>query len=95
MEGNDVLAVYEAVREAAQECRAGKGPVMLELLTYRITGHSRRDPNHYQPKPEREAWARREPIGRLGGSLTAAGIAGADELEAIRAKVTAELESAI
>ena len=95
VDGNDVLAVYEAAREAAEECRAGKGPVMLELLTYRITGHSRRDPSHYQPKPEREAWAQREPIGRFGGSLTAAGIAGADELEAIRAKVTAELESAI
>ena len=46
---------------AAEECRAGPGPVLLELLTYRRTGHSRRDPCHYQPKEEREAWAARDP----------------------------------
>jgi pyruvate dehydrogenase E1 component alpha subunit len=44
LDGNDVLAVYEAARQAAAECRAGRGPVFLELLTYRMTGHSRRDP---------------------------------------------------
>ena len=52
VDGNDVLAVYAATERAAAECRAGDGPVLLELLTYRRTGHSRRDPCHYQPKDE-------------------------------------------
>ncbi|MFC4310956.1 thiamine pyrophosphate-dependent enzyme [Steroidobacter flavus] len=68
VDGNDVLAVYEAAQRAAAECRAGKGPVLLELLTYRRTGHSRRDPCHYQPKDEREAWAQRDPIERFRAS---------------------------
>src|SRR3954469_16079847 len=47
IDGNDVLAVYEATRRAAERCRSGQGPVLLELLTYRRTGHSRRDACHY------------------------------------------------
>ena len=69
VDGNDVLAVHEAAKRAAEECRAGKGPVLLELLTYRRTGHSRRDPCHYQPKDEREAWAQRDPIDRFAERL--------------------------
>ena len=52
IDGNDVEAVLEGSRRAVETCRAGDGPVMLELLTYRQTGHSRRDPRHYQPKEE-------------------------------------------
>ncbi|MBV9642981.1 MAG: hypothetical protein JO334_05360, partial [Verrucomicrobia bacterium] len=44
VDGNDPLAVYEAATQAVEECRIGRGPVLLELLTYRRTGHSRRDP---------------------------------------------------
>ena len=68
VDGNDVLAVYEAARSAAAECRAGQGPVLLELLTYRRTGHSRRDACHYQPKDEREEWLGRDPIERFGSA---------------------------
>jgi len=69
VDGNDVLAVYEAAQRAVEEARSGKGPVLLELLTYRRTGHSRRDPCHYQPKDEREAWAQRDPIDRFAEVL--------------------------
>jgi 2-oxoisovalerate dehydrogenase E1 component len=69
VDGNDVMAVYEAARRAVAECREGNGPVLLELLTYRRTGHSRRDPCHYQPKDERESWAQRDPIDRLAERL--------------------------
>ena len=65
VDGNDVLKVYEAATRAVEECRAGNGPVLLELLTYRRTGHSRRDPCNYQPKDEREEWAKRDPIDRF------------------------------
>ena len=75
VDGNDVLAVYEAARAAAADCRRGRGPVLLELLTYRRTGHSRRDACHYQPKDEREDWFARDPIERLGRQLLERGLA--------------------
>lgn len=91
VDGNDVLAVYEATRKAAAECRAAKGPILLELLTYRRTGHSRRDPCHYQPKDEREAWAHRDPIGRFADQLELT----AEEREAIQRRIQQQLSEAV
>lgn len=91
VDGNDVLAVYEATRKAAAECRTGKGPVLLELLTYRRTGHSRRDPCHYQPKDEREAWAQRDPIDRFAQVLHLT----TEEREAIRQRIQQRLNEAV
>ena len=95
VDGNDVLAVYEAARQAAEECRDGRGPVLLELLTYRRTGHSRRDACHYQPQDEREAWARRDPIDRLGALLQERGLADQPALDAVRARVEAQFRAAV
>ena len=95
VDGNDVLAVYEAAKTAAEECRSGAGPVLLELLTYRATGHSRRDPCHYQPKDEREEWAARDPIERFGRMLVSRGVAGDADLEAIRARVLGQFDQAV
>ncbi len=50
VDGNDVLAVYQAAKTAVDRARAGEGPSLLELMTYRITGHSRRDPALTSPK---------------------------------------------
>ncbi len=69
VDGNNVLSVYEAASRAAEECRRGDGPVLLELLTYRRTGHSRRDPGNYQATDEKETWFSRDPIDRLGKVL--------------------------
>jgi pyruvate dehydrogenase E1 component alpha subunit len=70
VDGNDVLAVYEAARHAVAQCRAGNGPVLLELLTYRRTGHSRRDTCSYQPKEERQLWFSRDPLDRFASFLS-------------------------
>ena len=72
LDGNNVLEVYEATKAAVAECRSGQGPVLLELLTYRRTGHSRRDACHYQPKEEREYWFNRDPIDRFAQALVIA-----------------------
>lgn len=95
VDGNDVLAVYEAAGQAAEECRAGKGPVLLELLTYRTTGHSRRDPCHYQPKEEREEWARRDPIERLARALVQREDVEAADLDHIRASVEQQVNESV
>ncbi len=95
VDGNDVLAVFEATRKAAAECRRGDGPVLLELLTYRRTGHSRRDACHYQAKDEREEWFSRDPIDRLGKRLIEANLAAPADLEAIRSNVQRGFETAV
>jgi pyruvate dehydrogenase E1 component alpha subunit len=95
VDGNDVLAVLEAGRRAADDCRSGKGPVLLELMTYRRTGHSRRDPCHYQPKDERDQWYCRDPIERFGKVLQDRGNATQRELDQVREKVVAAFEAAV
>lgn len=84
VDGNDVLAVYEAARVAADTCRNGDGPVLLELLTYRRTGHSRRDPCHYQPDQEQQYWFGRDPIDIFADRLAQRNDITADELDSIR-----------
>ena len=69
VDGNDVLAVRAAAQAAVEDCRSGRGPVFLELLTYRCTGHSRRDPCHYQPAEERDAWRAGDPFVRFADAL--------------------------
>jgi TPP-dependent pyruvate/acetoin dehydrogenase alpha subunit len=95
VDGNDLIAVYEAARCAAEECRQGQGPVLLELLTYRRTGHSRRDPCQYQAKDEREAWFSKDPIARFAKILLTHSDVGQTDLDRIQAKVSCELIDAV
>jgi pyruvate dehydrogenase E1 component alpha subunit len=93
--GNDVLAVYEASEKAAKRCRSGEGPVLLELMTYRITGHSRRDPCHYQPREEKKEWLNRDPIKLFRSKLLKRKDIPEQELEQISSKVTEQIANAI
>lgn len=95
LDGNDVLAVYQATRRAAERCRKGEGPVLLELLTYRLTGHSRRDPAHYQPKEEQQHWFARDPLLTFPKVLLERGDVEQGDLEAIHQKVDRSIELAI
>jgi TPP-dependent pyruvate/acetoin dehydrogenase alpha subunit len=95
VDGNDVLAVYEAARSAVTDCRRGRGPVLLELLTYRRTGHSRRDACHYQPKDERDFWFARDPIDLLGRRLVDYGLNSQADLDAIRSDAKRRFEAAV
>ena len=56
VDGNDVLAVYKAAKEAVDECRAGRGPVLIEVKTMRMKGHAQHDPAEYVPKEMFEYW---------------------------------------
>lgn len=77
VDGNDVLAVDEAAREAVAAIRAGGGPRFIVAKTYRLTGHTAADPAPYRPKEEVEAAWRHEPIARLAQVLADAGVKGA------------------
>lgn len=71
VDGNDVLAVYAATKEAADRARRGEGPTLLELLTYRVAPHSSSDdPTRYRPSQEGETWRAQDPIVRLEAFLT-------------------------
>lgn len=66
VDGNDVLAVLGAVREGVQRAANGGGPTFIELLTYRVGGHSTSDdPRIYRSEDEVDAWRRADPIVRL------------------------------
>lgn len=95
VDGNDVLAVYEAAQHAASRCREGRGPMLLELLTYRRTGHSRRDACNYQPQAERDAWYARDPIDRFAQVLTSRVVADENLLAEIRQKTCHEFQLAV
>jgi TPP-dependent pyruvate/acetoin dehydrogenase alpha subunit len=95
VDGNDVLAVYEATMEAAENARNGKGPILLELMTYRITGHSRRDPALYQPEAERKEALANEPIGRFAKKLLAEMRCTQAQLDWIRTEVKTEVQTAL
>lgn len=74
VDGNDALAVYEAVHRARQECLSGAGPVLIECKTYRWGGHGTSDEQLYQPKDEIARWKERCPIKKLKFSLMQAGV---------------------
>ena len=74
IDGNDVVAVRQAVAAAAARARAGDGPTVIEALTYRHHGHSRTDPGKYRPKEEVEAWLKRDPLLVLAERLRDRGV---------------------
>jgi acetoin:2,6-dichlorophenolindophenol oxidoreductase subunit alpha len=76
VDGNDVLAVDEATREAVVAIRAGGGPRFIVAKTYRLTGHTASDPAAYRPKDEVDAAWRDDPIARLAQTLADAGVKG-------------------
>jgi TPP-dependent pyruvate/acetoin dehydrogenase alpha subunit len=95
VDGNDVLAVYEAAGRAIDRARSGDGPTLLECKTYRMVGHSRSDPRTYRSKDEETEWAARDPILRLATHLTAHGQITDALLAEIEAQVAAEIDDAV
>ncbi len=92
VDGNDVLAVYEATRAMVEAARAGGGPQMLEVKTFRMKGHAEHDDAGYVPKELFEEWRKKDPIERFERHLLSGGLATQEELEAITATVQAELD---
>ena len=93
VDGNDVEVVYNTVKEAAEYVRSGKGPMIVELLTYRTKGHHVGDPGKYKNPEEQAAWLKRDPLIIAEEKLTARGVTAA-ELEELRAKIDVEIEEA-
>jgi len=96
VDGNDVLAVYAAMKEAVERARKGDGPTFLEAKTYRIVAHSSDDDDRrYRTREEVEKWAKRDPIAAFAAKLDDIGVleeAGRIEIEK---RVDSEVEEAI
>jgi pyruvate dehydrogenase E1 component alpha subunit len=95
VDGNDVLAVYEATQRAAAHARSGLGPYLLECKTFRMTGHSAHDAAHYVPKRLFEEWEKLDPIVRLEQRMLDRGWAAQSEINQIRAEVLQEVDDAV
>jgi pyruvate dehydrogenase E1 component alpha subunit len=96
VDGQDVLAVHEAIQAAVERARAGDGPSMVECKTYRFRTHSEgtRDISHYEPRPpeEVEAWKKRDPIKLFQEKLINQGVLSEADVERIDQQAIAEAE---
>ncbi|HXX29491.1 MAG TPA: pyruvate dehydrogenase (acetyl-transferring) E1 component subunit alpha [Myxococcaceae bacterium] len=95
VDGRDVLQVYEAVKDCAAHCRAGKGPVLLEANTYRYRGHSMSDAATYRSKEEVEAERKADPIPKLRAWALGGKVAGEADFDGIEAEVKATVDAAV
>ena len=94
VDGNDLVAVYGAVREAVQRARQGEGPTLVEALTYRWRGHSKSDRQRYRTREEVKEWQDRDPIARLRTRLLEAGLFDAAALNQVAADACQAIEQA-
>jgi TPP-dependent pyruvate/acetoin dehydrogenase alpha subunit len=69
IDGNDVIAVYKAVQQAAKRARAGNGPTLIEAVTYRYRGNSKSDRQLYRTREEVKSWMKKDPIPRFAKLL--------------------------
>jgi len=96
VDGNDILAVYGAVREAAAGARRGEGPRFLEFLTYRVGAHSTSDdPSQYRDEEVTRQWEKRDPILVFRRYLEAQGLPRAEWEETFREAFVRELADVV
>ncbi len=95
VDGNDVLAVYEATKEAIELARSAQGPSLLECKTFRMTGHSAHDDAGYVPKELFEEWKARDPIVRYTKLLLSEGLLSEKDLSDIERAAVERVDRAV
>jgi TPP-dependent pyruvate/acetoin dehydrogenase alpha subunit len=98
VDGNDVMAVYEAAKEAVARARRGEGPTLIECKTYRWRGHYEGEADRtysYRPKQEIEEWMERCPIRRFQKVLLSKEILSQDDLKEVEQEIQKDLEAAV
>lgn len=95
VDGNDILAVLAATREAAARAREGEGPTMIECVTYRLSVHTTADdPSKYRDEEEVEAWRRRDPIPRFQGYLKHRGLVSDEDIRGLEEEIKGAIDGA-
>ncbi|MGQ9626543.1 MAG: pyruvate dehydrogenase (acetyl-transferring) E1 component subunit alpha [Anaerolineae bacterium] len=95
VDGNDVLAVYEAAAQAVERARSGEGPSLLECKTYRWRGHSKSDQQRYRTREEVESWKAKDPIVRFQKYLIQEDVLTEEEAEELALKARQAVEEAV
>ncbi len=96
VDGNDVLAVYKAAKEAFERARGGDGPTLIEAKTYRLTAHSSDDDDRrYREREEIEEWRQRDPLVRFERYLEEVELLDEENKEEIEAGIKAEVDEAV
>lgn len=95
VDGMDVIAVFKAVKYAAEKVRETSRPYFIEAVTYRFRGHSMADPAKYRSAAEHDVWKARDPIPAFAKRLLEEGIASGEQLEVIMAKARAVVQEAV
>jgi pyruvate dehydrogenase E1 component alpha subunit len=96
VDGNDVLAMYRATKEALDRARAGEGPTLIEAVTYRLMMHTTADdPKKYRTEEDVQAWWKREPLARFRKYLEKKGIWDAPRQGALETEIRDEIEKAV
>ena len=94
-DGNDVIAVYDKMKEVVDSVRAGNGPAIIEVESYRWFGHSTADAGAYRSKEEVEEWKAKDPLKKYRKYLLDNAIATEEELDAIVSQVKEEVEQGV
>jgi pyruvate dehydrogenase E1 component alpha subunit len=95
VDGMSVEAVHEAMTMAVDHARAGKGPMFLEMNTYRYRGHSMSDPAKYRTKEEVEGYKAKDPIEMVKATIIENKFATEEQIEAINAKINDIVEDSV
>ncbi|MBL7202039.1 MAG: thiamine pyrophosphate-dependent dehydrogenase E1 component subunit alpha [Anaerolineae bacterium] len=95
VDGNDLCAVYEAVSAAVARAREGKGPSLIENVTYRWRGHSKSDANRYRSREEIDAWKLKCPIRRFRERLLEEGTLTVEAAERIEQEACSAIDAAV
>ena len=92
VDGNDILAVYEATSIAASRARAGDGPTLIEFETFRMRGHEEASGTAYVPPKLFEEWGKKDPLARFEANLKGKGVISTFEIETLRESIKAEID---
>ena len=96
VDGNDLLAVYKVLTDAAERARRGEGPTFVEALTYRIGAHSTSDdPTRYRSDAEVESWKKKDPVDRLAKHLRLIGVVDDLHDKQLEEELTKEIANAV
>ena len=95
VDGNDVIEVYRATRTAVDRARAGEGPTLIAVKTFRMRGHAEHDDAFYVPKELLAAWERRDPIERLVAYMEQCGLMDGQERAALDERIQQEIDEAL
>ena len=95
VDGNDVLAVHEAVAEAVRRARKGEGPSLVECKTYRWRGHFEGDACTYRCIDELEEWMAKDPIPRFENKLLESGTLSEKDVEPLKTRIAKDVDEAV